>query len=95
MANLKGGSVADFAGSMAEEMEKAMEAEMRALKGHGLPEQGREERRLLLAAVARGMLNYLKKHEDEILRSLAFDAGDGYGDLGGPVSALELGTEVA
>lgn len=95
MADLKGGSVGDFSGSMAEEMEKVMEAEMHALKGHGLPEMGRDERRLMLVAVARGMLNYLKRHERDILRSLTLNVAGDLGSVGGNVTQLDLGAEVS
>ena len=95
MADLKGGSVGDFSGSMAEEMEKVMEKEMQALKGHGLPEMGKDERRVLLVAVARGMLNYLKRHEKDILHRLVLNAGGDLGSLGGKVTDLEFGAQVS
>lgn len=93
MANLKGGSVQNFSGSMAEEMEKVMEAEMQALKGHGLPAMGRDERRVMLVAVARGMLNYLKKHEKDILRNIRLDPDSG-DDIDAEVEDLEFGAEI-
>lgn len=93
MANLKGGSVQNFPGSMAEEMEKVMEAEMQALKGHGLPAMGRDERRVMLVAVARGMLNYLKKHEKDILRNIRLDPDSG-DDIDAEVEDLEFGAEI-
>jgi hypothetical protein len=93
MANLEGGSVQNFSGSMAEEMEKVMEAEMQALKGHGLPAMGRDERRVMLVAVARGMLNYLKIHEKDILRNIRLDPGAG-DDIDAEVEDLEFGAEV-
>jgi hypothetical protein len=93
MADLKGGSVRNFSGSMAEEMEKVMEAEMQALKGHGLPEMGRDERRVMLVAVARGMLNYLKIHEKDIIRNIRLDPGSA-DDIDAEVEDLEFGAEV-
>jgi hypothetical protein len=35
-----------------------------------LPEAGSQDRRLLFAAVARGLLRYLETHEDEIFKTL-------------------------
>lgn len=92
MGTLKGGSVNDFSGSMAAEMEKVMESEMQALKGHGLPEMGRDERRVMLVAVARGMLNYLKQHENDLIKFIKIrvdTSPDVFVD--GDVTDLDLG----
>lgn len=67
---LKPGSVADFANSMAQAIEQAMQEEWQAAKGVPLPSQGQGDRRLLFVAVARGMLRYLKAHQDEVLLSI-------------------------
>ena len=39
-------------------------------KGIPLPAAGQEDRQLLFAAVARGVLEYLKAHEDEVLNKI-------------------------
>ena len=67
---LKPGSVADFASSMAAAIEDAMKAEWQAVKGVPLPAQGEEDRRLLFVAVARGVLTYLKAHQNEVLTAI-------------------------
>jgi len=77
MTPLKGGQVADFADSMAAAIEKAMDEEWHALKGEALPDAGQDYRRLLLAAVARGVLTYLKAHEDELFSDITIDDGVG------------------
>lgn len=70
MAQLKAGRVADFAGSMAEAIEAAMQQEWQAITGVPLPGEGQADRRLLFVAIARGVLGYLKAHEDEILTEI-------------------------
>ena len=62
MAELYGGTLANFADSMAEEIEKALNQ----VRGEaGLPPlaPGDRDRRILFIAIARGMINHLKKHE--------------------------------
>jgi hypothetical protein len=69
MADLKAGTVAnpnDFAASMAAYMEAAMQKEWQAVKGYELPAGvGVDDRRILFAAVAQGVLRYL---EDNLIR---------------------------
>ena len=54
---------AALANSMAGAMEDEMEALFQAVKGHSVPATGREDRRLLFVAIARGVLKYLQQHE--------------------------------
>lgn len=61
---IKAGTVTDFAGSMAEAMEEAMEQEYLAVKGEPLSSQGQEDRRLLLVAIAQGVVRHLKDNLD-------------------------------
>lgn len=61
---IKAGTVTDFAGSMAEAMEEAMEQEYLAVKGEPLSAQGQEDRRLLLVAIAQGVVRHLKDNLD-------------------------------
>jgi len=42
-----------------------------------LPAAGQEDRRMLFAAVARGILEYLKDHEDEIFKTITIEEGAG------------------
>lgn len=58
----KPGTVEDFADSMAEAMEEAFAAEWQAVKGVPVPETGREDRQLLMAAIAQGVVRHLKEH---------------------------------
>ncbi len=61
---IKAGTVADFSNSMAEAMEDALKAEYLALKGEALSDQGLEDRRMLLVAIAQGITRYLKSNLD-------------------------------
>jgi hypothetical protein len=65
---LKPGHVlTDFAGSMAAAMENALKEEWQVVKGVPLPEAGQEDRRLLLVAIARGLLRYLEENQDSLI----------------------------
>ena len=88
MSPLKGGTTADFTGSMAEAIEKAMEKEYQALKGASLPATGQQDRRMLFASIASGILNYLEAHQDEMIKTITIDTGDG--PTTATVSALDL-----
>ena len=73
MTQLKGGRVSDFSNSMAEAIERAMQEEYLAVNGIPLLSEGQGDRRLLFVSIARGILQYLKTHESEILTSITFD----------------------
>ena len=67
MASLKAGSVDNFSNSMAAEIEAAMQDEWQTVKGKPLPAPlGREDRRILFVAIARGVLKYLHDHQIDI-----------------------------
>jgi hypothetical protein len=67
MDNLKAGTLADFANGMAAYIEKAMQNEWLAVKGTALPSgPGDEDRKILFAAVAQGVLKYLYDHSADI-----------------------------
>jgi hypothetical protein len=72
---LKAGTVADFAGSLAQAMDKAMNDEWLAVKGVSLPTQGQDDRRLLFAAIAQGLFVFLKAHEDELMNNITIKDG--------------------
>lgn len=57
---LKAGTVADFSGSLAQAIEDALKAEHLVLKGEPLPDQGLDDRRMLLVAIAQGVVRYFK-----------------------------------
>jgi len=56
----KAGTVANFSNSMAAAMEQAFEDEWIDVKEEALPGGGEEERKILFAAVAQGLLSYLE-----------------------------------
>lgn len=90
---LKAGTVANFAGSLADAMDKAMQKEWQSVKGVALPGQGQDDRRLLFAAISQGLFNFLKQHEDELMDNITIeDVG-----IGSPkkydVTQLELNLE--
>jgi len=60
------GELLEWESSLAEAMEKAMEVEWKALNnGSELPAEGEESRRLLFAAIAQGILGYLKAYQTD------------------------------
>ncbi|GGX79759.1 hypothetical protein GCM10007160_03950 [Litchfieldella qijiaojingensis] len=61
---IKAGTVNDFEDSMAEAMENALAEEYQILKGEALPDMGQEDRRMLLSAIAQGVVRYLKDNLD-------------------------------
>jgi hypothetical protein len=61
---IKAGTVADFSNSLAEAMEDALKAEYLNIKGEVLSDQGLEDRRMLLVAIAQGVTRYLKSNVD-------------------------------
>lgn len=61
---IKAGTVADFGNSLAEAIEDALKAEYLNVKGEVLPDQGLEDRRMLLVAIAQGVTRYLKSNAD-------------------------------
>jgi hypothetical protein len=65
--DLRAGTLADFANSMAAYMERAMQNEWQAVKGYALPASiGAQDRRILFAAVAQGVLKYLLDHTNDL-----------------------------
>ena len=76
---LKAGTVASFAGSLAEAMDNAMKTEWQAVKGVPLPSEGEPDRRLLFAAIAQGIFVYLKANEDALMNNITLDSGGGVG----------------
>jgi hypothetical protein len=58
---------------LAEAMEDGFKKEWQRMKGFGLPAAGLEDRRVLFAGIARGILEYLKDHEDEMLKTITFE----------------------
>lgn len=68
--SLKPGSSEDdtaFADSMAEEIENALKMEWFAIKKQPLPNDGKADRRLLFAAIAQGVLSYLRNNNQFLI----------------------------
>ncbi|WP_127556034.1 hypothetical protein [Saccharospirillum alexandrii] len=66
---IKAGTVDDFAGSMAEAMERALMEEYQAVKSEAMPGIGEEDRRMLLCAISQGVVRYLKDNLDAFVLS--------------------------
>ncbi len=66
MALKAGTSINDaaFADSLAAAMEDALEREYEAVKQEALPDQGRDDRRMLLVAISQGIVRYLADNPD-------------------------------
>jgi hypothetical protein len=67
---LKAGTVADFAGSMAEAIETAFNTEWNNNKE--TPPASSDDRKILFAAIAQGILNYLKDNQNNMINSITF-----------------------
>jgi hypothetical protein len=74
---LKAGTVGDYDGSMAAEIETAMKAQWEATKQFAFPPDGHEDRQILFCAIAQGVLSYLKDHQDEVLSSITLQRPGG------------------
>jgi hypothetical protein len=70
------GTVEHFGGSMADAIEQALGAGLFALKGTTLPESSAQERRLLFAAIAQGVLAYLGSHESDLTITIGDETFD-------------------
>lgn len=64
-------------GSMTAYIEASMRQEWLEAHGEELPEQGADDRRILFAAVARGVLRYLYDHRDDLVTTLMHPEGVG------------------
>ena len=63
--------------SLTEAIVSAFEKEWAAAKGSPLPAVGKEDRRLMFAAVARGILEYLEAHQNEFFNTITFEEPPG------------------
>jgi hypothetical protein len=79
---LHAGTVANFAGSLAEQIETAFASELLAVKGVPLPDVGIPERRILFCAIAQGLLEYLAADPDGLQVLLTSSGGAGIPDGG-------------
>ena len=76
MANqLKAGRTDDMAGSLAQYIDTAMKNEWRLAKGEELPQgAGEQDRQILFAAIAQGVLKFLEDHRVDLVTT--DDSGD-------------------
>lgn len=74
---LKAGTVNDFASSLASYIDTAMQNEWRIVKGEPLPtgDQGADDRKILFAAIAQGVLKFLVDHGGDLITT--DESGDG------------------
>ena len=77
------------AAELTEAIQEALKKEWQAAKGQPLPEAGLEDRRLLFAAVAHGLLAYLKAHQNDMLNAIIFEDVSGQ-----PVTHTVKGAEL-
>ena len=54
-----------LADSMVKAMEEAMDDVWTKMRGTAPPKEGREDRRMLMSAIAQGVINYLKEHAED------------------------------
>jgi hypothetical protein len=88
MTALKGGSVADFSGSMAEAIENALAKEFQAVNGTTLPADEKNGRHIMFSAIASGILKYLEDHQDDFIKTITLQSGSGSTD--NTVTKLDL-----
>jgi hypothetical protein len=81
MSPLRAGTVAAYEGSLGEAIEAAFAAELFAQRGTTLPEVGKDDRRLLFASIAQGVLQYLSRHQSELLVPLPPVLGGGHSQV--------------
>ncbi|MEO7232687.1 MAG: hypothetical protein ABIW96_08420 [Polaromonas sp.] len=74
---LKAGTVDNFTSSLAAYIDKAMQNEWQARKGESLPDtgQGAEDRKILFAAIAQGVMKFLADHVGDLVTT--DNSGDG------------------
>jgi hypothetical protein len=61
------------AGELTEAMLRALGTEWQRAKGAALPAAGLEDRRLLFAAVARGLLEYLDAKQNQVIKTIELE----------------------
>jgi len=74
MAKYKPGTMTNFSKSMAQAIEMEYEAIWNSLKEEPLPNEGREDRRMLFIAIARGVVRHLQQNAHDGL-VVTYDAG--------------------
>lgn len=75
------------------EMQEAFKVEWRNAKGSEAPEMGGDERRMMFAAISRGLLKYLNSHQDDFITSITFQEGDEQIDHSVIAAQLDIRTD--
>jgi hypothetical protein len=83
MTPLKGGTFDDFTDSMAKAIEDEFLKEYQAATGTALPDS--PDRQIFMAAIATGILTYLKAHQNEFIKTITLESSTVQN-----VTALEL-----
>ena len=89
---IKAGSVQDFGDSMANAIEQAFQAEWDANEGAPLNEAGEQSRRILFAAIAQGVVDYLAANIGDALKievSVTQQSGNDISSYGSSVSVTQ------
>ena len=60
-------------GTLAKAIEEEMADVFQKVKGRALPDVGKDDRRLLFVAIARGILKYLEAHQNDVLASVTIN----------------------
>jgi hypothetical protein len=63
--------------SIAKAMDDAMVDAYQKLKGSPLPDKGKDDRRMLFVAIARGLLTYLQSHENDMIATMRLTPSGG------------------
>jgi hypothetical protein len=76
---LKPGSFDDLDASLAGAIDDAMQQQWQAAKGEALPGgPGEQDRHILFAAIARGVLHFLHAHRADLLTTKVKDTSSGH-----------------
>jgi hypothetical protein len=79
--------------ALTEAMMQALRVEWQAARGGPLPDAGAEDRRLLFAAVARGLLTQLAAEQDSLVRDVELRTEGSTSPVRYEVDALDLRIE--
>lgn len=89
----KAGTVDDFDDSLAAAMEAALIREYDAVKHEDLPDMGEEDRRLMLVAIAQGIVRYFLDNLDAL--QISVETTQVTGEPGAPVIRSENPNSIA
>ena len=80
--------------AMTDAIETAYKAEWQRVKPNPLPDAGKDDRRLIFAGVARGILQYLSDHHNDLLTSITTQTPDG-SEIRAQVTETDLGITIS